>query len=79
MPNRNTFYKLIDALSVTENANRRPSTAAVTVQVVLQRRNPYRLVSRKRAPTRGPAPVSHGHDVVSGLRSPIRLTSLTRP
>ena len=62
-------------------ANSRPGSAAVTVHVV-QYTGPRplrRTWPRKRAPARGPvAPSSHSASNVSGLYSPIRVTSLTR-
>jgi hypothetical protein len=65
----------------TLNANSRSGSAAVTVQVV-QYTGPRplrRTWPRKRAPGRGPvAPSSHSASNVSGLNSPIRVTSLTR-
>src|SRR5919107_192280 len=60
----------------TENANRRPGSASVTVHVVTHRSGPRRLVPRKVAPTCAPFPETHEAEVVSGLHSPIRVTSL---
>jgi len=65
----------------TLNANSRPGSAAVTVQTVQYTGpRPFRLTwPRKRAPGSGPvAPSSHSASNVSGLNSPIRVTSLTR-
>lgn len=64
----------------TLKANSRLGSAAVTVQVV-QYTGPRplrRTWPRKRAPGSGPAaPSSHSASNVSGLNSPIRVTSLT--
>src|SRR5436305_1747713 len=53
--------------------------AATTSGVVLQRTKPRLFVPLNRAPTTGPvAPFTHWHFTVSGLHSPIRVTSDTR-
>src|SRR5438309_8331412 len=65
-------------MRLTTKANWRPSSAATTRGLLLQRINPRRLVPLNRAPTAGPvAPPSHRHRTVSGLHSPIRVTSVT--
>src|SRR5262245_11036556 len=62
----------------TSNANSRPGSATTTVGFVDHETTPRLFVPLKRAPTAGPvAPSSHTHLVVSGLHSPMRVTSLT--
>src|SRR3954447_9119654 len=62
----------------TSKANDRPGSASTTVQVVDHRRHPLRLLPLNLAPTAGPVtPPSQRQEVVSGLHSPIRVTSLT--
>ena len=64
--------------ALTSKAKARPGSASTTVHVVDQRRHPLRLLPRNLAPTAGPvAWPSHRHEVVSGLQSPMRVTSLT--
>jgi len=63
---------------VTVNANRRPGSAAVTLHVVVHCSGPRRLLPRNRAPTSAHrAPSTQRQDAVSGLHSPVRVTSLT--
>src|SRR6266568_2359395 len=74
------YVHLVDGprLLVTK-ANSRPGSAATTSGFVLQRITPRLLVPLKRAPTAGPvAPPIHSHLAVSGLHSPMRVTSDTR-
>src|SRR5436305_12182703 len=59
-------------------ANSRPGSAATTSGLVLHRMNRRLLLPLNLAPTAGPvAPSIHPHLTVSGLHSPMRVTSET--
>src|SRR5207248_5695316 len=63
----------------TTNANSLPGSATITRGFVDHRMNLFRFEPLNRAPTAGPvAPPTHSHRTVSGLHSPIRVTSVTR-
>src|SRR4051812_18415566 len=65
------------ALAMKENS--RPGSAATTLGFVDHRMNLFLFVPLNRAPPAGPAaPSSHWHLTVSGLHSPMRVTSETR-
>src|SRR5581483_6563389 len=70
--------RYVHRVSLVANANSCGASAATTVGLVLHRAKLRLLVPLKRAPTAGPvAPSIHSHFTVSGLHSPMRVTSDT--
>ncbi len=62
---------------LTSKANTRPDSASVTVQVVVQRRRPLRLVPRKREPDVADDPVTQRMAVASSASSARMSRSVT--
>src|SRR5947209_1442913 len=73
------YVHLVEPDPGVTNANSRPASAATTSGFELHRMNRRLFDPLKRAPTAGPvAPSIHSPFTVSGLHSPMRVTSDTR-